>query len=191
MKFQAYLITCLVSGHCYVGITSRGMRQRWNEHLYSARKRPNVGLVNRAIAKYGSAAFTIAVIMEASSWKELCALEPVLIKKFNARAPNGYNLSNGGEGPFGIKRSPESVEKSAAKHRGNPCHENTRRASSITHKGIAKSAAHRAKISASKIGIKRSETTKEKIRIYWSNRRANGDFKTSKPYEHARKEASS
>jgi len=47
--FQAYLITCLVTGHSYVGITSRGVRRRWNEHRYSARKRPNVGLVNRAI----------------------------------------------------------------------------------------------------------------------------------------------
>jgi Pseudomonas phage homing endonuclease len=163
MKFQAYLITCLATGRGYVGITSRGIRRRWNEHLYSARKRPGVGAVNRAIAKHGDGAFTIRVIAEAASWEELCKLEPFLIGRFKTRAPHGYNLSDGGEGPFGCKRDPESVERSAAKHRGRPCHPNTRLASSLFHTGRPKSIETRKRIADALTGIKRSAETRLKI----------------------------
>ena len=185
--FQAYLITCLVTGRDYVGITSRGMRKRWNEHLYSARKRPNAGAVNRAIAKYGHDQFTVSVICEAKSWTDLCAVEKILIDQYQTRAPNGYNLSDGGEGPFGVKRSAEAVERSASKHRGNPCHQNTRRAASEFHKGKPKSPEMRAKLVKARTGTRRSEGTKTKIAAYWAKRRQDGAFKTTEPYAHARK----
>jgi len=182
--FQAYLITCLVTGHNYVGITSRGVRQRWNEHLYSARKRPNVGLVNRAIAKHGADQFIIQVICEARSWADLCAVEPTLIDQFQTRAPHGYNLSEGGEGPFGAKHSAESIERSASKHRGKTCHPNTRKAASDFHTGKAKSAETRKRMANSSRVTKRSEETKAKIAAYWAQRRQEGAFKTSTPYAH-------
>jgi len=117
-------------------------------------------------------------------------VEPVLIGRFNSLAPNGYNLSNGGEGPFGYKHKPDSIERSASKHRGIPCHPNTRAAAVRTHKGVPKSPEHRAKIAAGHTGKSKSEVTKAKIRAYWANRRANGEFKTLEPYSHASKSKS-
>ena len=184
--FCAYLITCAVTGHSYIGITSRGIRQRWNEHLYSARKRPNVGLVNRAISKHGAAQFSIRVICEARSWANLCAIESVLIEQFQTRAPHGYNLSDGGEGPFGVKRSAESVERSAAKHRGKPCHPNTV-AAARARKGQKKPPGHGAKVAAALRGTHRTEETKAKLSVYWAKRRAEGAFKTAEPYAHFKK----
>ena len=188
--FQAYVVTDRQSGKRYVGITSRSLRQRWNEHVSNARHRATVSLLDSAIGKRGADVFAIEVVCEARSWADVCAVEAVLIRQLDTRHPHGYNMSDGGEGPHGVKRTPESVERSAAKHRGRPCHPNTREVSSRFHLGRKKSTEHRARIAAAKAGIPRSEATKAKLRAYWAERRACGEFTTSQPYEHARKAAS-
>lgn len=187
--FQAYLIRCLINGRGYIGITSRSIKQRWNEHLYEARVRRTGMAVTRAIAKYGPENFTIEAICCAKTWADICAAEKVLIDQFSTRRPTGYNVSNGGEGPFGVKRSAESVERSAAKHRGKPAHPNTV-AAAKARKGVKKRPGHGTKVSASLKGKPRSEEMKAKLRAYWAARRAAGEFKTSEPYAHARKAAS-
>lgn len=188
--FQAYLIICVASGKQSIGITSRSIRQRWNEHLYNARKRPKANALFRAITKYGSHNFSMQAICCAKSWNNICQAETQLIAQYGTLAPNGYNLTLGGEGRFGYRPSRESVELSAAKHRGRPCHPNTRAAASAFHAGKPKSAEHRSRIAASKNGKPRSEATKEKLRAYWAAQRVKGDFKTDRPYAHARKAAS-
>lgn len=187
--FQAYLITCLVTGKCYIGITSRDLDQRWSEHLYDARSGRTAMLISRAIAKHGAENFKIEVIVCARSWPDICAAESILIEQHATKSPRGYNLSNGGEGPFGVKRGAESIERSAAKHRGRPCHPNTRLAASRTHKGIKKAPEHCARIAAGRLGKPRGEETKAKISAYWAQRRATGAFKTAVPYAHAARPA--
>lgn len=163
MMLQAYLVTHKDSGKSYIGITSRGFRRRWTEHLYASRKRQDSCLLSRAIAKYGVEAFSTQVVCETKSWADLCMVESILIEQFGTRHPSGYNLSDGGEGPYGCKRSADSVERSAAKHRGKPCHPNTRRAASEFHRGRKKSAETRAKMSAARMGEVRSVETRAKI----------------------------
>lgn len=188
--FQAYLITCRVNGRQYVGITSRGVDRRWAEHLFDSRADTKRMAVTRALAKHGPENFTIEAICSASTWDGICAVESLLIVQHGTRAPCGYNVSAGGAGPFGVKRTADQIERSASKHRGLPCHPNTRAAAVRTHKGKPKGAEHRAKISASRIGKPRSAETKAKIAAYWAERRAAGAFKTAEPYGHARKAAS-
>jgi group I intron endonuclease len=182
--FQAYIIRCLANGRAYIGITSRGLKRRWSEHIYDASRSRMA--ISRAIAKYGASQFRIEAICSARSWEDIWAVESVLIEQHGTRAPAGYNVGAGGEGPFGVKHSPESVERSAAKHRGKPCHPNTIEAGRRS-KGQPKSAEMRAKLSAAKKGVPRSEVAKEKIRAYWAARRAAGDFKTATPYAHSAK----
>jgi group I intron endonuclease len=186
--FQAYLITCTANAKTYVGITSRSIRRRWNEHLYDARQRNTKMAISRAIAKYGVDKFAVHALCSARSWSDICAVESILILQYRTRAPNGYNVSDGGNGPFGVKKTPESVERSAAKHRGKPCHPNTI-AAAQARRGIAKPVGHGAKVSAALTGIQRSENTKAKLRAYWAARRAAGDFKTTESYAHHRKSA--
>lgn len=187
--FQAYLITCVISGKRYIGITSRALRRRWAEHRHDARQRPKANLLFKAIAKHGADSFTMEPLCCARSWADICAVEAALIAQCGTLAPAGYNLTLGGEGRFGFRPSKESVERSAAKHRGLPCHENTRAAAKATHLGKPKSAEHRAKIAAARTGTTRSYETKAKIAAYWAKRRAVGAFSTTKPYAH-RKAAS-
>lgn len=188
--FQAYIISCLANGRNYIGITSRGLGRRWAEHLYDARKRGTKMTISRAIAKHGPENFQIEAICSARTWADICAVEAILIEQYATHGGGGYNRSRGGEGPFGVKRAAESIERSAAKHRGKPCHANTRAAATKTHLGKPKSADHCARISAARKGKPRSEATKEKLRASWASRRAAGEFKTTEPYAHSRKAAS-
>lgn len=187
--FQAYLISCLIDGKVYVGITSRSIRQRWNEHTYFARKSRGRMTVAYAIAKHGPGNFRIDPVCSMRSWADACEIERLLIAQHDCIAPRGYNLRAGGEGAYGRKPSADAVERSAAKHRGNPCHPNTR-AAAQARRGIKKPDGFGAKIAASRVGKPRSEETKQKLRAYWAARRAAGQFKTSEPYAHSRKFAS-
>lgn len=186
-RFQAYLITCATSGRGYIGITSRGLKRRWTEHLYDSRKRHTKMAISRAIAKHGAGNFQIEAICSARSWPDICAAEALLIVQHGTRTPSGYNSSDGGEGAFGVKKSADSVERSAAKHRGKPCHPNTRAAAVRFHLGRPKSVEHCARISAARMGKARDKKTKAKISAAWARRRAAGEFKTTEPYAHRAK----
>ncbi len=78
--------------------------------------------------------------------------EMELIAKYRAIGVRLTNLTDGGEGLSGYKRSPESIEASVKNRRGVK-----RPDVSARMKGIPKSAEHRANLSAAKIGRKASE----------------------------------
>lgn len=73
-----YRATCSVTGKSYIGFTARTLEHRRKEH--------------EGIA---------AVLAEASTHKELAALEIELIAEHKTKKPNGYNLSRGGLGADG------------------------------------------------------------------------------------------
>jgi group I intron endonuclease len=109
--FDAYMITCLASGKRYIGITTQGIRKRWNEHLSTARQilRRHTKLA-RAITKYGERNFSIEVI--ACSWclSDLLVLEALLIEQHNTRR-DGLNSTMGGDGVFGYRHDLKSTRK--------------------------------------------------------------------------------
>jgi group I intron endonuclease len=185
--FQAYLLTCLATGKRYVGITTALVQRRWQEHISVSTRRTYPSALSEAIRKHGAGAFNVEPIASCRSWADLCATERALILQWGTFAPGGYNLTLGGEGAYGCRRSAESVERSAAKHRGRPCAVTTRAAASAYHRGRQKSAEHRAKIGASKVGKPRSAETRAKLSAYWSARRARGEFTTTVAYEHRRR----
>lgn len=133
--FIAYLVTCVPTGKQYVGITARSLHRRWYEHAIDAKARPGRNPLRRAIAKYGEAQFTVEVVCCARTWEDLCAAEVALIAQRNTRAPNGYNITLGGEGARGCIRT--------AAHRA---------AISRAHLGKQRSAITRAKLSAAMSG---------------------------------------
>lgn len=186
--FQAYCISCLTTGRQYIGVTGRSLVQRWHEHVYDSTRRQTA--LARAIAKHGRHNFSIDPICSFRTWADACAIEDVLIRQWGSMAPNGYNVMPGGKGRgVGFKPSAEAVERSAAKHRGRPCHPNTL-AAATARRGQPKPAGHGEKVAAALRGRARSDSTKAKIAAYWAERRANGEFKTAEPCAHARKAAS-
>lgn len=99
VKMLVYKITNNVNGHGYIGITQCALAKRWREHLCAARTGSDKRLY-RAMRKYGTDNFSIAVLYEASSFLELQVVERGLIAEHGTHASSGkgYNLTSGGEG---------------------------------------------------------------------------------------------
>ena len=94
--FNVYIITNLVNGKQYVGLTTKTIKSRLTRHIYDAKREDrNKGsiLLLKAIRKYGKENFVIDLVSDKfTSIQELKQGETDAIKKFNTLAPNGYNL---------------------------------------------------------------------------------------------------
>ena len=136
-----YKITCLISKKSYVGKTTQDLDVRINQHKRDSRRgRPGI---DAAINKYGwDGNFTVEIL-------EICPVEMLnereifQIREQNTKAPNGYNLTDGGDGGRGLSPSAETRAKISAKLKGRPAH----------NKGVSPSAAARANMSAAQKAI--------------------------------------
>lgn len=86
-----YCIENRVNGKKYIGITTRTINKRFEEH-----KKAN-SYIGYAIRKYGVNNFSISELDIAETHEELCQLEVFYIEKFKT-FENGYNLTIGGDG---------------------------------------------------------------------------------------------
>lgn len=94
----------------YVGVTSQNTNERWKEHTQRAREgRP--GAIYNAIRKYGIDSFMIFTLFESDDWDLLLKKESEFIIENNSKYPNGYNLTDGGEGNYGMVVSEESRKR--------------------------------------------------------------------------------
>ena len=93
-----YVITNKLNGMEYIGITSRTIKKRYQEHLNTN----NSQYIHRAMRKYGKNNFSVKQIVEMKSWKEICEWEIEMILTRDTLAPNGYNETMGGEGTCGV-----------------------------------------------------------------------------------------
>ncbi len=103
------------SGKQYVGITSGTVEHRWRRgHVKDAlRSAPREGccrVLDSAIRKYGPESLKVETLVVAE-WSYLQELEKKAIVAFVTKAPNGYNLTDGGDGLPGIQRGSEWREK--------------------------------------------------------------------------------
>jgi group I intron endonuclease len=142
-----YLATNRVNGKPYVGKTEKTIETRWKWHLNSARKgSPN--LIHRALRKYGDDAFSLQIVERDVPTKErLAELEAIWIVLMNSKVPNGYNMSDGGEGNAGFKFSAASRAKVSRAGLGRKHSAETKRKISQAHKGKIVSMATRQKLS--------------------------------------------
>ena len=96
--FIIYKITNLLNNKVYIGKTCRSLEVRWREH----RSRANQGCgyyLHNAIRKYGEENFTIEMIEQTNSEKEINELEQKWINFYSSNLrEKGYNLTNGGDG---------------------------------------------------------------------------------------------
>lgn len=110
-----YLITNRIDGKQYVGQHSGSDLQKyWLRHKYLAINNYNKErYLYRAICKHGFENFEIKPLVIVESKWEMDLYEKGLIKSFNTKSPNGYNLTDGGEGVIGLPK--ELLEKRARK----------------------------------------------------------------------------
>ena len=96
MKNPGIYILTSPSGKQYVGKDSN-LPRRAKEHLSG--KSPQCRHIHRAIKKYGADAFDVEIIQYPGiSEKTLDSVERWKIKHLQTLVPNGYNLTEGGEG---------------------------------------------------------------------------------------------
>lgn len=94
-----YLITS-PNGKQYVGITTQNLARRMAGHKVAAAKGSPYPL-HAAIRKYGFESMQVNVLHGSRDLEELHQLEIKAISTFGTRSPNGYNLTDGGEGTLG------------------------------------------------------------------------------------------
>lgn len=93
------------SGKVYIGITVTSLKERIRIHLRAVRNCSKIPFHN-AIRKYKPENINWEIIDYANKWSELCDLEKNHIKLYDSYK-NGYNLTLGGEGTFGLKHEEE------------------------------------------------------------------------------------
>lgn len=92
IRMLIYKVTNQVNGKIYIGITTRTLLLRWNQHLRTAAKGSQYA-IHRAIRKYGSNKFTIEQIDSATCLESLIAKESDHICAFDSMNPlKGYNM---------------------------------------------------------------------------------------------------
>lgn len=100
-----YRVTNQLDGMIYVGQTVRTIEERFRGHIKAD------SYLGRAIRKYGAENFTIEVIEECDTREQLNEREIFWIATLNCKVPNGYNLTDGGEGTVGCYPSDETRAK--------------------------------------------------------------------------------
>lgn len=104
--YKIYCATNKNNGMKYIGVTGQPLNDRINEHLYEART--NTGkYFQRALNKYGFDMFQWEIVGETEVKGLAFEMEKRLIKELNTKRPNGYNLTDGGEGLIGLEITDE------------------------------------------------------------------------------------
>lgn len=151
-----------VNGKCYIG---KGRGGRAFEHLKPSQA--NTQLFHRALAKYGQEAFELVYLEQGLTDAEALVREVYYIRTRQTRKPNGYNLTDGGEGTAGRVYSAETRAKISAANSGPNCKLSERmRGQKPNHKGFTgrtHSEETRAKISAR--GVGREKTPAQRAAI--------------------------
>lgn len=110
---KVYLITNLITKKMYIGQTILSLEHRWGQHKSdSKRMRGPLHLVH-SIRKYGSEQFFMQLLHECETKEEMDFVEMFYIILLNTKAPNGYNLTDGGDGTQGFSGWKASEETKA------------------------------------------------------------------------------
>jgi group I intron endonuclease len=107
--YQIYIITNAINAKQYVGITDN-LSRRWRMH----KKATGTQAIHFAIQKHGVKNFVFSHVATVFDIEFAKSMEKMLIIEHNTKSPNGYNLTDGGDGVVGYKPSKEQKELRSA-----------------------------------------------------------------------------
>jgi group I intron endonuclease len=114
-----YCATNLINGKKYIGYTTKKLSERIKIHMYKSNSKTNKHyfyLFPLAIRKYGIENFKWEVLCECSSIDECHKMEIFYIKSINTISPNGYNLTEGGNGGIQSEETKIKISESLKTH---------------------------------------------------------------------------
>lgn len=180
-----YLRTNKVNGKKYIGKTINLKRRQYRWMTLSEKYAGNA--INNARAKYGIDTFDFEILIECNDEK-LDYWEKHYIDKLNTKVPNGYNLTDGGEGCYGYSLSEETKRKIGDANKGENnfnygkhLSEKTRKKISESLKGTIFTEERKQKISESKKGEKNGMYGKRHTEEWKKQHGEKVKGKTSKP----------
>ena len=117
-----YLLHDTTNGMEYVGQTTQTLDARFRQHCNN--KRHDM-YIDNMICAHGAENFDRYVLVECATQDELNVWEPFFIILLDTKAPNGYNLKDGGDG--GGHHSQETCAQMSESRRGenNPAYNKT------------------------------------------------------------------
>jgi group I intron endonuclease len=110
--FYIYVVTNIINKKQYVG--QHASNDKNDDYLGSGK------ILEKAIKKYSIENFKKEILQYCDYEIELDTCEEYWIKKLNTKVPNGYNLTDGGEGGRGMIISLESRKKISKSKKGKP-----------------------------------------------------------------------
>ena len=117
-NYTVYMHTNLTNHKVYVGITCRNVQERWQNGLGYKKDQP---VFYNAIKKYGWGGFEHIIFAEHLTEEEAKHMEVLLIAIYKTNCKKydnpecGYNMTDGGDGIFGLKHSYETKQKLSQK----------------------------------------------------------------------------
>lgn len=177
-----YKITNLVDGKQYVGVSTRPLNIRWSNHLSVVKYRRRDGYLQRAIIKHGKDAFRMEFLEDVPDADGARTAERRYIIELGTLAPNGYNMTTGGERGVGHKHSAETIERLREIGRKNVTPQfiamagNGKGRKRTPEQCAAMSARLKGKPKPNAIGHVVSEETREKLRTKVLQKIADGTY---------------
>jgi group I intron endonuclease len=192
-----YKIKNNINNKIYIGLTTKDLSKRIAEHVSE-----NRSYIQKALNKYGIQSFNVSVIDSAESREILCEKERYWIQHYNCKVPNGYNLTDGGDGLVnpseivrkrisdtlkkkhlvtkgftGRKHTEESKRKTSESCRKTLAFPEIRKKMSDAGKGRRLSGEHKLNISKGKKGKKRTD-------VVWNKGKKNTQIPWNKDHNH-------
>jgi group I intron endonuclease len=133
---EIYKVLNKVNGKIYIGQTTKPVGLRFIRHLNSAKygvKYKSAFL--EALKKYGAENFEVKTIARCDTKEHLDQAEKFYINFFKSKAPDGYNLTDGGGSTYGFNQPEEANRKNREAHLGLVRSEETRKLISENKKG--------------------------------------------------------
>lgn len=156
-----YKIQNKINGKIYIGITKKSINERIKEHFITN------SLIGKALRKYGSQCFDITIITHDNNWTTLCDKEMEYICFYDSKYPNGYNLTDGGDGIYGYtftKQVKQRMSESQLGKKRAPRSKESKEKYAAKMKLLWQDPEYREMQIKSHKGYKQTEQTKEKLR---------------------------
>jgi len=163
-KLAIIYLVRLHAGGKYVGVTTRGIEKRWNQHCSTANGGEGY-LLHNGIREYGIAAFTIEELYRSTDIEHTLKVKEneFIVEHKTHVSEGGYNLTMGGEGSIGHVHSAEARQKMSVSKMGHVHSAEARQKMSVAKMGHVPSEETCRKISDEAKGRKRSVEFKRKI----------------------------